>query len=61
MEQSVRTRTTNGANKRLVFHVRLRRDSLSITTPDASSTMRDLADARCSGIHVPILFVMCKA
>ena len=28
-----RTRTANGANKRLVLHVRLRRGSLSITTP----------------------------
>ena len=32
-EQPARTRTANGANKRLVLHVRLRSDSLSITTP----------------------------
>ena len=29
----MRTRTANGANKRLVLHVRLRCGSLSITTP----------------------------
>ena len=29
----MRTRTTNGANRRLVLHVRLRCDSLSITIP----------------------------
>ena len=32
-EQPARTRTTNGANKRLVLHVRLRCGSLSITQP----------------------------
>ena len=29
----MRTRTANGANKRLILHVRLRCGSLSITTP----------------------------
>ena len=29
----MRTRTTNGANKRLVLHVRLRCGSLSVITP----------------------------
>ena len=33
MEQPALTRTANGANKRLVLHVRLGRGSLSITTP----------------------------
>ena len=33
MEQPARTRTANGANKRLVLHVRLRCGSLSITPP----------------------------
>ena len=33
MEQPAWTRTANGANKRLVLHVRLRCDSLSITKP----------------------------
>ena len=32
-EQPVRTRTANGANKRLVLHVRLRVGSLSFTIP----------------------------
>ena len=32
-EQQALTQTANGANKRLVLHVRLRCDSLSITTP----------------------------
>ena len=32
-EQPLRTRTANGANKKLVLHVRLRCDSLPITIP----------------------------
>ena len=43
-EQSARPQTANGANKRLVLHVRLRCGSMSITTP--VSLLRNDFDVR---------------
>ena len=49
-EQPVWTRTANGANKKLVLHMRLRCGSISITTPASHLADEfDVQSANCTG------------